>query len=337
MANLSSDIFDIEAYINQIKRDHIDEDESTLLLGIFGYLGDALSKITQNTIVMAAETSNEGIGVKARYEKNIIAHAFTAGIQNIYAVPSTMEVLLAFDEAELFPDPENSSITVQRFVFDSNNKIFFGNFEFHAEYNILITKTKLNNNSYAYSAQYFIEKDSNNNDRYNPISDVASTGIFLSPPSIVRGSNNTKLLYIQIPLRQSERYVINKKVVTNNIIESKVFSFDFSAQLAGFTVDIEKADGTNLRLVPVYDGIATDEKQYLYYQFMSTNFIRCKFVDSIYMPAINDQIIINLQTSQGYSGNFYWNPNKSLRFVFDSTKYGLMNQDGSFNGYNAIN
>ena len=264
---LSSDIYDIADYINQIKKDYIPEDESTLILGIFGYLSDVLTKTTQNNIVMSAETSNEGIGIKAKYEKNIIAHAFTAGIKNIYATPSTMSVLMAFNEAELFPETEDD---VQRFVFDSNNKIFFGDFEFHVDYNILITKTRLNSTTasgetrYAYSAQYYIESDSNDNKKRNPISNVADTNIYLSPPSIIR-SGKMKILYIQVPIRQVERYIINKKIVTNNIIESKVFSFDYSAQLAGFTVDIVKADGTNLRLVPVYDGIATDEKYYLYF------------------------------------------------------------------------
>ena len=335
---LSSDVYDIADYINQVKKDYIPENEATLILGIFGYLGDILTKTTQNNIVMAAETSNEGIGIKAKYEKNIIAHAFAAGIKNIYAVPSTMSVLMSFNEAELFPE---TSSTTQRFVFDSNNKIFFGDYEFHPEYNIMITKTKLNSVSstgeprYAYSAQYYIEKDSNDNMKYNPISTISDANIYLSPPSIIR-SSEIKILYIQVPIRQVERYVINKKIITNNIIESKVFSFDYSAQLAGFTVDIVKADGTNLRLVPVYDGIATDEKQYLYYQFMNTNFIRCKFVDSVYQPNINDQIFINLQTSQGYNGNFNWDDQSYPRFVFDSTQYGLMNPDGTFDGYSAI-
>ena len=336
---LSSDLYDIADYINQVKKDYIPEDESTLILGIFGYLGDILTKTTQNNIIMSAETSNEGIGIMAKYEKNIIAHAFTAGIKNIYAIPSSMSVLMVFNEAELFPESQD---TTQRFVFDSNNKIFFGDFEFHPDYNIMITKTKLNSSGstgearYAYSAQYYIESDSKDNKKKNPISNVTDSNIYLSPPSTIR-SGDLKLIYIQVPIRQVERYVINKKVVTNNIIESKVFSFDYSAQLAGFTVDIIKADGTSLRLVPVYDGISTDEKYYLYYQFMNTNFIRCKFVDSIYQPNINDQIFINLQTSQGYAGNFYWNDSSYPRFVFDSTNYGLMNSDGSFDGYGAIN
>ncbi len=336
---LSSDIYDIADYINQIKKDYIPEDESTLILGIFGYLGDVLTKTTQNNIVMSAETSNEGIGIRAKYEKNIIAHAFTAGIKNIYAIPSTMSVLMAFNEEELF---KNNTEDVQKFVFDSNNKIFFGDFEFHPDYNILITKTKLNSvtetgeSRFAYSAQYYIESDSNDNKKQNPISDITDSNIYLSPPSIIK-NGELKILYIQVQIRQVERFIINRKVVTNNIIESKVFSFDYSSQLAGFSVDIVKADGTNLRLIPIYDGIATDEKYYLYYQFMNTNFIRCKFIDSIYQPNINDQIYINLQTSQGSKGNFYWNDQSYPRFVFDSSEYGIMNQDGSFNGYGAIN
>ena len=49
------------------------------MLGIFGYTGQIFSDMIQNTIVMASEFSNESIPTKAKFEKNIIAHALGLG------------------------------------------------------------------------------------------------------------------------------------------------------------------------------------------------------------------------------------------------------------------
>ena len=91
--NLSTDIYGVNEYVNNIKKNYItDVNEDTLMLGIFGYLGQIHSDMLQNSIIMASEFSNESIATKAKFEKNIIAHALGLGITDINAVPAQMDV-----------------------------------------------------------------------------------------------------------------------------------------------------------------------------------------------------------------------------------------------------
>ena len=64
---LSSDVYDIANYIEEIKLNHIPESQTTLSLGIFGYLNDVFSNSLQNTIRMSSEYSNEAIATRARF------------------------------------------------------------------------------------------------------------------------------------------------------------------------------------------------------------------------------------------------------------------------------
>ena len=94
---LSPDLYDIAEYVGQVQKDNMDGvSEDTLMLGIFGYMRENFSQMIQNTIVMASEFANEGIATKAKFEKNVIAHALGLGITAINAVPAQMEVFLTF-------------------------------------------------------------------------------------------------------------------------------------------------------------------------------------------------------------------------------------------------
>ena len=86
--NLTSDVYGINSYVNEIKKYFTPTaNEETLMLGIFGYAGQMFSDLMQNSIVMASEFSNESIATKAKFEKNVIAHARGLGITGIDAVP----------------------------------------------------------------------------------------------------------------------------------------------------------------------------------------------------------------------------------------------------------
>ena len=60
-----------------------------------------MSDMFQNSIVMASEFSNESIATKAKFEKNIIAHALGLGITDINAKPAQMNVFLIFLEQDI--------------------------------------------------------------------------------------------------------------------------------------------------------------------------------------------------------------------------------------------
>ena len=70
--SISSDIYDIVGAVDNLKKKYIeDEDETTLALGIFGFLGDTEAKKIQTNVIMAGELGNEMFAQRAKLDKNI--------------------------------------------------------------------------------------------------------------------------------------------------------------------------------------------------------------------------------------------------------------------------
>ena len=320
---LSADIYGTNDYINAIKKQFIpDVPEDTLMLGIFGYMGQVFSDMMQNSIVMASELSNESIPTKAKFEKNIIAHALGLGITDINAIPAQMDVLLTFIEDDITnwanaKDVDGSELP-WTFVFDKDTPIYIGDYCFHVDYDIEIRKIKLYHssdaeNKFTYTARYILDID-------NPISDI--TNPYLSAP-VKMSVNGINVLFTKCTLRQVAKQTVHKKVLSDNSISSKTATFTFEGQLAAFTVDVTEGDKTT-HLVPVYDGLAVENMKYpyIYYSYLDTNTIRIKFDKESYMPRINSDVHINLQITEGERGNFVYKPDAYPSFSFESERYG---------------
>ena len=313
---LSPDVYDIANYVNEVKKEFTpDVDEDTLLLETFGYFGSIQSDQLQNSIIMASEYANESIPTRAKFDKNIIAHALSLNIESLNAIPAKMEVLLTFLEDEIINAIGGGS---GDFIFDCDNKIYFNEFEFHPDYDIIIRRVRLNNGSYTYTAMY----DMTDSDVYeNPISDI--TNPYLTPP-VVMEVNGTRYLFTSCIIRQVEKTTIYKKILSDNTISSKTVNFDFESQLAGFTVDVTNSTEST-HLVPVYEGLSSDSQYpYIWYTYLDTATIRLKFDRNSYSPRINSDVAINLQTTQGEAGNFTWVADYP-QFSFDSDRLGYSN------------
>lgn len=324
-SNLTADIYGINDYVNEIKKEFTPAvSEDTLMLGIFGYTGQVLSDMYQNTIVMASEFSNESIPTKAKFEKNIIAHALGLGITDINATPAQLDVLLTFIEDDITnwagARDANGNEEPWTFIFDKDTPIYIGEYCFHVDYDIEIRKVLLKHageeNRFAYTAKYIIDID-------NPISDV--TNPYLTSP-VKMNVNGTNIIFTKCTLRQVSKSTIHKKILSDNSIASKTTTFEFDGQLAAFTIDVTEG-GKTTHLVPVYEGLVTDVKKYpyFYYTYLDSKTIRIKFDRYSYAPRINSDLTINIQTTEGEGGNFTFLPDTYPGFAFESEKYGYSN------------
>ena len=87
--NISTDIYSIVDSLNKLKARYIDDvNETTLSLGIFGFIGDTEAKKIQSSIIMTGELGNEMFPNRAKLNKNILAHSIYCNIEGINAVPS---------------------------------------------------------------------------------------------------------------------------------------------------------------------------------------------------------------------------------------------------------
>lgn len=313
--NLSSDVYGINKYVNEIKKRFTPEvTEDTLMLGIFGYTGQIFSDMLQNTIVMASEFSNESIPTRAKFEKNIIAHALGLGITDINAIPAQFDVLLTFIEDDIISwgAEENGEYT---FIFDKDTPIYIGDYCFHTDYDIRIKKIKLDGekDKYTYTAMYIMDID-------NPISEI--TNPYLTPPVHMKVSGQN-IIFTRCTLHQVEKSTEYKKVLGDNSISSKTFTFSFEGQLASFTIDVKEGNKDSVHLIPVYEGlnVAGGKYPYFYYSYLDSNTIRVKFDRSQYSPRINCDVTVNIQTTDGEAGNFTYSPDIYPSLSFESDKY----------------
>lgn len=311
---VSSDIYELSDYVNQIQSQNFNLDEETLSLGILGYLNDLFTVSIQNSVRMSAEYSNEAIPTKAKFEKNIITHALNLGIKKLNATPATMKVLLNIPEDEL-----EKRLIDNKFRLYRDIKIFIGDFEFHFDYDIIIRKNILVDGSYVYTAMYDIVDNNELSDIVNP---------YFPSISLVKYYNGTKkMLIVPCTIRQVEYTKIYRKIITDNPLENKTMNFTFENQLASFSVDVYEQGKDKIHLTPVYEGLydETPGTMYCNYSYLNSDNIRIKFDRDCYEPALNCDVYINVMETHGEEGNFKYVEDVPVDLESEYTNYDGMN------------
>ena len=314
--NINTDIYDIVNSVNNLKKNYIpDEDEDTLALGIFGYVGDLESKKIQTSVIMTGELGNEMFPSRAKLTKNVLTHAAYNGVVDMNAIPATLTANIGIKIYDI-----EKYMSENRFVFDHECPLFIGDYEFHTDYDIIINRVK-NGDSYAYSAYYDIDVE-------NPISDIDN--IFLKQPFTIQIENDYYLIF-QTLLRQYTIEDTYDTIIADSVIESKTYTFDFENQIADFDVIIND-NGKEIRLKPYLWGseVENDQSNYCWYLYISTNTIRVTFDAKSYLPGLNTSIQIRAYTTLGKDGNFKYK-------TIDSNYEGLYVDLASEKfGYNKI-
>lgn len=304
---VNTDLFKSFEFVNDIQRKfYEDEEETTLMMGTYGAHAEVAASLLQRALIVSSETANEAIPTKAKYEKNIIAHAKFVGVSDINAVPAYMTVRLYIPKKQV-----DSNLYQNKFVIDKDCPLMIEEFEFHLDYDIIITRNRIRTNEYVYTAMYDIA-------RVNPLSDLDSPNL---PPVGIFTIETGEMLCVPCVIRQIEYDIIPRKITTDNSIENKTIDFEFTNQLATFDVDAVEGDVT-YHLNAVYDGTINNTKEkYCEYQFVDTSNIRLKFNKDSYLPRINADLYINVKTTMGSEGNFPYNTDTVTTLASDRFGY----------------
>ena len=322
---LSTDIYDISAFIDQIRADNItDIDGTSSMVGIFGYMNEIFSQSLQNALIAAAETSNEAIATRAKFTKNVIAHAMNLGITDIFAFPASMTMMfylpVSYIEQNFVEYDEASGRG--KFILDKNIPINVEDYQFHFDYDIIINRTKNAQGNYVYTAMYdLFESGTAIIKQVNPISDITNPYI----TTVIQTSlNDTNYIAFSAKVHQVSILEIEQTILTDNPIENKSITFSFDGQLACFDVDIVENE-TITHLTPIYQGLLDNsiESNWCYYEFLDENTIRVLFDRDSYLPGLNAQIKVNIKICDGSSGNFTYT--ESFRSPLLSSKYNDYN------------
>lgn len=315
---ISTDIYRNTEFIESIKKKYIDIPEDTLFLGVFGYLSSVFSNLLENTTIMASEYSNEAIPTKAKFERNIIAHALSLGINEINASPAELDVVIGLPEETLLANMRDNKFTLDKeYIFSIGER---EQYPYHLDYDIIISRDKLPNGKYVYNAKYDI-------DGKNKL--ALFTNPYLPAIGIINVSGDS-LVSLKTTLRQTTHTQIFKKIIVNNPLENKVLNFEFEGQLAYFYVDVVE-NGITHYLEPVYDGLYdyTSGKEFINYLYLDEKNIRLRFNRDSYQPRQNAEVTIHIYTTLGAECNFslgnyeILRPLTSERFPYDGL-YVLM-------------
>lgn len=305
---------------------------------MYGYMGYQFASLLQNAIVTASELSNEAIPTRAKFDRNVITHALSLGVEKVAATAANMKVLLMFPEKAL-----RANMIDGKFTLTADTPLRFDEFEFHTDYDITINYVRLDDSTngsqrnYVYTASYDMTHK-------NPISDLDNP--FL-PPIAIFNYEEDNMVVLSTNLHQVYYKEIYQKVLDSDVIANKTFSFSFDKQMSHFNIIVkEPAAGTTgsnsntVYLNAVYDGLYNQEiaeQKYCYYQYINSNTIRIRFDPSNYQPPANSDIIIQLYTSDGAGGNFEYSEEKTIRLTSDkyTNLYVIIAQrgdDGSSGG-----
>lgn len=315
--NISTDIYGIVESLNNLQKRLIeDEDETTLALGIYGYITDTEAKKIQTSTIMTGELGNEMFPLRSKLTKNVLAHAIYNGITDINAVPAHMTINIGIKVDDLDRYMENN-----RFVFDCKSPIFVGEYEFHFDYDIVLIRAHNGTDNYVYSAHYDMTEE-------NKLSNI--TDPYLKQPFKIR-LNNYDYIIINALVRQCSIEETNDKMISDSIIDNKTYTFEFDNQIAEFDVYVTD-NGKTTRITPILYGSSPSEDidVYCWYLFTSDNTIRITFDSKSYIPGLNSDIYIKAYTTLGSSGQF------SYKKIDNSSSLGLY-VDISSDTYNYNN
>lgn len=290
--DISTDIYDIVQTVNNLKKRFVeDEDESTLAVGIFGFLGDTEAKKIQTSVVTAGVLGNEMFPQRAKLDKNVITHAMYCNVDNLSAVPAHMLLNIGIRESD-FDNYGSGS----EFTFDYRCPIFIGKREFHFDYNVIVSRTRRTEDSpYLYNARYDISSK-------NLVSDIRNP--YLRQPYRMNFQNDV-YIFFQALVRQVTIETTIDKMITASIIDNKSFTFTFENQLAAFDVYIEE-NGKVTRLLPLLYGSPVDLTIDLWcnYLYINDHTVRVGFDSASFLPGLNANIRVVAQTTLGEGGNF---------------------------------
>ena len=287
--NITTDIYDISKSIASLKKRYIDdENETTLSLGIYGFFSDVLSKEIQTDTIMTGILGNEMFPNRAQLTKNVLAHAVYNSILDINAKPATMTINIGFKVEDF-----NKYAVNNRFVFDHMCGLMVGTYEFHLDYDVILTRSATSDN--IYTARYDMTVP-------NRISDI--TQPYLNQPFVIQ-IGDFEYIVFQATVRQCTIVEINDKLISESVIDNKTYTFTLDDQLVDFDVYIND-QGKVTKLTPLLVGsIDTNtEEFYCWYMYINDNTIRISFDNRSYIPGINCDIYIKAWTTLGEEGNF---------------------------------
>lgn len=270
------------------------DDISTLNVGLFGYVTDLISGISEDLFNTVSTYSQEIFPNKAQLPENIYSYAAFYEIDDLFSTAAEMQTYLIIKEEDIinYGVPTNDKY---RFVIDSALRIEVEGIPFLCDYDIIIN-CKPHKGDYIITAQYDIQYD-------NSLSKI--TNPYIKTKRIIYGGK--KHVALSIWVRQCEREIIETTIITNDKINLPSVTFNYSGKLSSFEAFYRASQNDNwVQLKKRLIGSNPLREPFCFYTIKSDTEIELTFSpkESYFQPAFNSEIKVITTTTKGEEGVF---------------------------------
>jgi len=281
-------------YLELIKKYLNVDDVNQLNIGLLGYNTEMITGIGEDTFNTITTLIPEIFPNKAVLPESIYNYASLFQIDNIFATPSEMGLILFVNEDDIIKFGTRKDTFIE-FVLDSNMIIDVEGTQFMLDYDIKINVTK-RLGEYIYMASY----DLNFN---NTISNVVNPYIKIKRINY----NGIKYLGLLVKVRQVNKFIKNEHIITNDKINYPMIPIEFSDYLANFEVFYKPPDSSvYTQLQKKIINSPPLKEPFCYYSFKYEGQINISFtpLDYYFQPKFNSEILIYIYNTIGSKGNF---------------------------------
>ena len=265
-------------------------------IGIFGFVNEVMGNTTENAFNAVAITRREFYPVTAQFTSSLYAMATLQSVEIPLTTPATCRCILIIPQDDIIRNSTyDSQNGIYHCIIDNCLKIFAGDLQFMLDYPIDIISRYTD--QWGHTVHYDVSIKN---------SLASSSAVrYISNKILKENGINYVALFIDC-IRQVECTNKIQTVVKDTILDTVTMDVDFDGNLANFEVFYrENPNSEEIQLTKVMINAATPNTPYVQYELINTNKIRLTFAyNNIWYPKFNSEIITQIYTSEGSSGNF---------------------------------
>jgi len=304
-----------EFSLNLIKKYFNLDDVNQLNVGLLGYATEMITTISEDSFNTLATLIPEIFPNKADLPESIYNYASLFQIDNIFATPSEMGIVLFVNEDDVIRLGTNKGTFIE-FILDSNMIIDVEGIQFMLDYDIKIIATK-QLGEYIYVAYYNLDFNntlSNINNPYIKIKRINYSG--------------SKYLCLSVKVKQMNKFIKTEHIITNDKINYPTIPIEFSDYLANFEIFYKSPDSTQfIQLQKKLINTPPLKEPFCYYSSKDSQLINISFtpLENYFQPKFNSEIKIYIFNTIGSKGNFPLYQGNNISVIPKSEKYEYNN------------
>lgn len=292
-----SSVYSIKKFILEgIAPKYFDTGEVNLLnVGMVGYTTDVLATMSEDTFNSFAAYTQEIFPNLAKIPETIYNNAARFQIENLFARPAKMPIMLFIAEKDIIDLGENKGDYIEFFL-DSDLIIDVDGVPFMMDYDVML-RVKTYRGDYTFSASYVMNFTNSVSESSNP---------YIKYKRMTVG--NQKYIGLMIDVHQVNMFTQTETLINNDKINYPTIDFKFNDQLANFEVFYKPPGAsTYTQLAKRLANSVPSASPFCYYKIKDEKTIQISFTlrDNYFQPQFNSEILIRVYTTTGAKkGNF---------------------------------